>query len=42
MNGLRVEWQYIESEDFDQRLLRVFEILFNNQYLYEEKNEDSE
>ena len=41
-NTLAVEWENVEIGDIDQRLLRVFEILFSKEYQYEEKNKDTE
>jgi len=41
-NTLKIEWQSVETDDLDQRLLRVFEILLNNNlYEYEKSTQET-
>lgn len=37
---LTIEWQLVDSSDLDTRLLRVFEILLNNENIYEKREKD--
>lgn len=36
---LTIEWDFVETNDSDTRLLEVFNLLISDEYLYEEQNE---